>query len=321
MRDGRLVYELSPKYADLLPVGEESRKKKKEMLSLAYRELHSPINFLPITMQNEAEPDRGFGLIFTLMGEQSQWLTLQCCTARLNKKGDKLVSHFQYEKLEDFPDISEREKQILELATRYNRLSTLKLNKYAFTHECHNHLTILFNLLNEDSHVFIHETGYHYSLDTKPKKSELQPLHVNGAPFDMEFDVYSDQNFVYLHLVLKIEEKRIRISSESIEKHFPSVYFARDADYIYPARNMAAISALIGYLKNPVQKMVKNHTEEFLAEFVIPLMENHHVNLEKIEGYSLEHSSPKPMKKKLYVSGIGQFVMFRPTIAMKKIRK
>lgn len=312
----QLYYNFIDKYEGLQPVEAEQLERKKMFLLQGRKKLTDIEHFLPGPILEEDAEEHGFGVIFTLdKPNDNQLKGVHCMSARLNRKGDKMISLFNYIELEDHPDLSSNHKQILETASKLNKCVGDSQDRMQGLHDTFAHLKELFHHLDDETHLFIRENiNWHVGYHDKLKKGDLKPIEGSKIPFYIEFDVECDEDFIMLIPYFIFGASRVKISKEIISACHFDYFFANFNNKLFLAKDIATISTLLSLIDEPIQKMVLPHRELFMKEIVLPLTENFEVNFTPSTKTKQTFIESTSMKKKLYISGIGQFVLFKPYV-------
>ncbi len=315
--DEHLIYfSFINKYEGLQPVEAAQRELVKKIIQQENKKLTDIAHFLPGPIIEEEAEEHGFGVIFTMdTGNGNLLKGIHCMSARLNKRRDKMISLFNYIKIEDHPDLSSNHQQILEIARKLNKHVHEEQDRIKALHDTFSHLKALFYHLDDETHLFIREYetwygGYHDKL----KKGELKPIEGSKIPFYIEFDVECDEDFILLIPYLIFGASRVKITKELISACYLDYFFANFNNTLFLAKDVATISTLLGLAHEPIQKMVRAHRELFIKEIVLPLTKDFEVNFNPSASIKQSYIEPTTMKKKLYISGMGQFVLFKPFV-------
>ena len=311
----QLYYKFIDKYEGLQPIEEKQLEHKKLFLQKKRKELFDVERFLPAPILEEDQPSLGFGVVFTFEDGTAcdTLLAANCITGRLNKTGAKMISNFNYLKLEHHPDINENQKQVLEITSKMKKFVNVHEDGLQDIHETFALLKELFNHLDEETHTFIQEKEtWFFDASEKPRKVDLDPIHFSTVPFHIEYEVECDMDFIMLIPVIILGDNRIKLKENIIPVFFCDYFFIKYKETLFLANDISAIAALIQYHKEPIPKMMIDHSELFIREIVLPITENFEVNFAASTKIKQEIIHTKSMKKKLYISGMGQFVMFKP---------
>ncbi len=310
--DEHLYFTFDEKYAGLFPVIPGFIKEIKSDIFQNIKTLHKEENFLPEPVTDQPVPEKCFGVIFTFDQYSGNLISVEGMTARLNKKGDKPVSHFSYLNLTDHPDLPDNRKTILETAGKLSRLLEEDDDVNTLPGKLAN-LRALTGLLDDETFAFIQYRDA-YSDIYKLKKKDLRMVRVSRQPYQIEFEVSADEKFISMAPVFTVDGERIGISPEKIHEHYLSDIMILRDDVLYPAKDVTHVAVMEDLLKQPVIKMVTEHKDTFFKEFVKPYSEYFTVIFKNIKGWQIIQDDPHKMNKRLYISGLGQFVLFRPFV-------
>lgn len=312
----QVFYNFINKYAGLQPVDAEQLEYKKVTLRQERKKLTDIEHFLSGPILEEEAEEHGFGVIFTMdTDNDNQLIGVHCMSARLNKKGDKMITPFNYIMMEDHPDLSSNHKQILETASKLNKYVSDSQDREKRIHVTFAQLKEIFHHFDSETHLFIREKqNWHADYYDKLKKGDLKPTEGSKIPYYIEFDVECDEDFIMLIPYFIFGASRVKITEEIISACHLDYFFANYNDKLFLAKDINTISAILGLIDEPIQKMVLAHRELFMKEIVLPLTENFEVNFTPSTKTRQTFIESTSMKKKLYISGIGQFVLFKPYV-------
>ena len=314
-----IVYKFSNKYAGLLPIDEEAIKAHKKSIRNIERDLLDPVKFLPGPLTEESGPRYGLGVVFSLNDQSKALSRVSCVKAKYNKRGDKLLSNFDYVYLENHPDVSDQQQRTLEIVSKLNIKDEYGDWELGDLHYIHPLLKELFLNIDDTTHVFLQPLPdwevYSYG---KIKKSTLEEVSIAENFFEIEFDLAADKEFISLIPFLIFNEQRITFNDKALKNHLIGSNLARYDDQVFLAKDFATIAAIYELRKHPVKKMINRYEDRFIEDFVLPLTENFKINIEDNTRIKKKQLTPMPVQKKLYISGMGQFVLFRPFVVYEK---
>ena len=267
---------------------------------------------LPKPVSDKPLPEMCFGLVFTFDLRTGVLISVNGMTAHLNKKGDNPVSHFKFIRLAQHPDLKDNEKNILEQADKVSDLLWGK-NIYNKLPEKLASLKAIFELLDESIFTFVQFHDSFYS-DDKLKKKNLQRIKISKSPFKIEFDVSSDKDFIKMTPVFMSNGQRLNISPEKISEYERSAFIIIYEGVLYLSQDIPTAAIMEDLLDMPVKKMVVKYRETFLREVVKPYARNFTIRFNDIKNIQINQKESERMNKKLYISGLGQFVLFRPFV-------
>lgn len=308
----RLYFTFDEKYAGLIPVIPGLIKETKDEVFQHIRTLQKEEDFLPEPVTDKPLAEGCFGVIFTFDQYSGKLISVNGMTARLNKKGDKPVSHFNYVYLTDYPDLPDNRKSILETAGKLSGL----LSEDDALKPLPGILALLWTiieLLDDEIFAFIQYADTYYDAH-KLKKKDLRRVKVSKHPFQIAFEVSAGEKFINMVPVFTANGETIGISPDKIHEHYLSEIMVLYNDTLYPAKDTTHVSIMEDLLRRPVKKMVVEHQDTFFKEFVKPYSEYFRIIFKNIKGWQIIQNDPHRMNKRLYISGLGQFVLFRPFV-------
>jgi len=310
-----IIYKFNDTYADLLPIDEVAIQEYKKLDQKIKQDLLDPTKFLPEHLSEEPKPALGLGVVFTFNDHSMTLSKVSCVTAKYNKRGDRLISNFNYVFLENHPDVTEKQQCILEIVSKINVKVESGEVELEDLHHTHPLLRELFQNIDDTTHTFLQLLPdweiYSYN---KIKKTALKEVSVACNFYDLEFDLSKDSVFISLTPFLILNSDRIILNDEGIKNHLLGTIMAKQKDQIYLAKNFSVIAAISELRYHPVKKMVAEFEDRFIEDFVLPLTENFKINIEDSTLLIKKQLKPRPMQKKVYITGMGQFVLFRPFV-------
>jgi len=311
---GHLKYVFSDEYEGLLPVDESSYNLAKDDIYRLTKERLAPARLLPEPISTPDERKTGFGIILTFDNGGEHLLSLDCCTATYNKRGDQLQSNFQRLAPEDFVEFSGKEKSILEITGRsFERTHFSKQIKPAAE------LQVLFRELMRELDDKVHtiaQTGSHWNHDgtIKIRKGNLREVQLRNQYYRIEFELIQDERFISLEplLVLNDQHKFFRYKDWLEHRKLP-LFFEHEKS-LYLTQNLTTLVTMEELKIQPIKKMSAAHADLFIQDFVLPLSEDFIITIPQKSNLKINELKAQAMKKKLYISGMGQFVLFRPFV-------
>jgi len=309
----KATIQIKGKYAGLYPVDKEYIKqisgKTRQKIQIQYEEE----NFLPTPVSETPSPEKTFGVIFSFDYNSGDLVSVDSMTAHLNKKGDKPISHFKYVRLTDHPDLPDNHKNILEITSKLEK-AFYESNR--FNEKLPAKLTLLKELiksLDEKTLIYTKLQDFYYDND-KLRKKDLQPVKFSKYPFEIAFEVSSNREFIEMSPVFTANGQKLNIPLNKIYEFEQSAIMILYDGILYLTQNVAAATIMEDILIQPVKKMAIGHQDTFIREIVMPYAENFQIHFDKLKTITHHQHEPILMNKKLYISGLGQFVLFRPFV-------
>lgn len=310
-----LFYRFIGKYAGLQPIDADRLANKLNIYQEQREKLTDAARFLPGPVHEEEAEEYGFGVIFSIDSEiDSQLMDVRCLTARLSKNRDKMISFFDYVRMTDHPDLSPNHQHILEASSKLQQVFGDDDSRAERLHRTFLPLKALFHHFDNEIFVFIRDYEDWFEHDDKIRKSDLNPVEASSRPFTIEFDLECDKEFIMLIPYFILEGERVKMDKEVISSSHLDYFFVKHEGKLFLAKDMTTISVLLKLYHEPVQKMLLSHRDLFMQKIVIPLSENFEVNFTPSTKTTLTFIESDSLKKKLYISGMGQFVLFKPHV-------
>lgn len=274
----------------------------------------SPEKLLPEAISEQDKPKYGFGVLFSFGYESNELSGVDCFTAKYNKKGDKLLSGFEITRLEEYPDIEEHHQPVLQLVSRMQAEFELRHSDQGDIQHLFPLLKNLFQLLSSDIHCYYRYWNRWYSMDDKKiKKSELSPVSIVARPYLLEFDLFDDGEFLVLKPFLVFDNERIPFVNKEVKHILIEDLLATNNNQLYLVDSLTTVAALSEMSPDPIQKTFHEHKEVFIRKYALPLAEDFKIN-NLSTSVKEKKVTPKQFEKKLYISDMGQFVLFRPFV-------
>jgi hypothetical protein len=311
---GNLVYEFSKEFEGLLPIDEESYSMAKEEIFRLTKEILTPEYLLPEPIRSPDEHKKGFGLILTFDNDSKYLLSVDCFTAKYNKKGDRLQSNFERLSSEDQAEYSGKEKLLLELAgkTKVRKQYSTQLKPVS---ELQPVLRELFQLIDDDIHTYFQIGSYWNHDDSlKIRKSNIKEVHLQNRFYKIEFELKKDDRFIALTPIVILNDQKLYFNQQDGITQSKLPLFFEHREGLFLAQDMTTLVLMESLKSQPVKKMSAAHSDLFIKDFILPISENFIVNVARHTDLKVKKMGMKPIQKKLYISGMGQFVLFRPFV-------
>jgi SNF2 family DNA or RNA helicase len=332
-QDGHISLSVAPKYDGIQPVDLDERMAYREVFlsnTLAAGEVKIDLPEFPTEEESTAKFALGFQLVYIPFNERIQIIPI---AGKLNKRGTAMISNFEYydetsilpitENIEDEKLIRLCHKIAPEKLDNYLRRKEINprqdIENYASTELIQylmQYLPELFQRLSKQAFVFIKNEKNHGYYDAVPKKKNLSRIEVSMIPANLIYRLTEDEIFVDLLPVIEIEGEEYLFDDEQIEILNPvlvkigsTIHLINGLQHALGVKNTYESSSI---------KMVNDHLSVFLDEYVIPLSQSFDIKFDQLSNYDMEELKVKPVKKKLYISGMGNFVLFKPVVEYEK---
>lgn len=307
-----IIFRFTGKLLNLSPVGGKSLEVLDNYRKIFIQQYLSPDKFLPEVISEQNTPKYGFGVLFSLDYDIEELSGIDCFIAKYNKKGDKLLSGFEITRLEDHPELDEHEHSVLELVSRLQTKIDFSGNNQHEVYQLYPLLKNLFELLNENIFCYTRYWSDWYSRDQhKIRKSDLTPISIATSPYSLEYDLCDDDEFMVLKSFLTFDQERISFSEVVSKDVLKGDLLAIYKDQLYLVNSFSVVAALSEMASDPIKKTFHEYKEVFIHNYVIPLTEDFKIN-NLSKSVKEKSVTPKKFEKKLYISDMGQFVLFRP---------
>jgi len=312
-RNGQLVYEFSDTYEGLLPLDDEPYRLAKEQIFQFEKNWLTAEKLLPEPIADPDGQKMGFGIILTFDSEGRRLMEVDGFTAKYNKRGDRLISNFQRLAPEDAVYYYGKEKVILELVSK-TRSSTPFSTSIKPEHELQPVLRELILNLDDETHTFFQiGSVWDHNGNIRIRKNNLNVGHLDPNFYSIEYELTMDDTFISLIPVIVCNDERSFFNHIVSRSQLKLPLFWEAGESLYLARDITTLAMMEDLGQQPIKKMKATQAELFVKDFVEPLSEKFVIRTTgkrlKIKTLKL-----KPMQKKLYISGMGQFVLFRPFV-------
>ena len=260
-----------------------------------------------------------FGFAFGLMLE-SNYLYLDLLKGKVNKTGELSSKITKIESLNDFKyvtTISNQEKEKIYVKTR--ALNTEEVNEIASSY---------YDWRSENSAGDLKMTNYCLSelrkivplLKKYPLylikghliKKNLEEIELYEESSTLSFQLNEANEFYNLGAYINVAGNKKKLTANS--KNITPLFYT-DTNKYYLHQSAEYATQLLFFKENPVIKIFKDDFQEFYNEFLVPLQKNYHVDI-KIKDLFKRKKQKKDLKvkKKVYISEMNTFVIFKPIV-------
>ncbi len=144
------------------------------------------------------------------------------------------------------------------------------------------------------------------------KKGALSPIRLKANSPEITYHLTEEGRTIRVNLTLSENGKTIALNHQNAELVHDR--FLKTADTLY-LLNYQEDAKHIHFVMNLEGKAVmENQFPIFFENYLKYAFKKHTVNLEKMKSYSLETKNPVSIGKELYLSEIGNFVLFKPFV-------
>jgi SNF2 family DNA or RNA helicase len=218
-------------------------------------------------------------------------------TANLNKQKNKLLSKFEYLRLEDVEHhLNDNQKELLKI--------TLTDEEIVCHPTSHAKIKKLFNLLSNENFVF-----QYIDPNDSLKKNNLKELAISEDILTVEYHTESDKELIKLVPYVKVNKELHSI--KNVEKQISTLIFEIDNKYFLCKNyNMAQLYKQ----SNRVIQMPIAHKEAFYHKVIKPFAKHAEIVFKDSE-YHAEINKLDFKSKQIYLSENGQYLVITPQVA------
>ena len=160
---------------------------------------------------------------------------------------------------------------------------------------------------------YVYKASHYLSWGISIRKMDLQKIEVSSMPVSVSFRLFEKDDMIVLKAYYRLEEDEIAINPSDPNKIHPFL-FTEINDKYHLNNSVGESHSLTLFKKNPIIKVVKPDFDNFYEDVVKPIAQKFPVTMEKISG--IKNSSVKlfPKEKQLYISEMGNFILFKPFV-------
>lgn len=147
----------------------------------------------------------------------------------------------------------------------------------------------------------------------KLTKKDIEVVSMRNHSTNIEFLLTEEEEFYKLECYLLINNEKIKLPNKRVNiAHFFAIidnvyYLHKSTDYMFIFQT---------FFHNPIQRIQKSELEKYLSGFLFPLQKNYHITIDINSITTLEKElSDSSLSKKLYLSEVNNFVVFKPVIS------
>ncbi len=149
----------------------------------------------------------------------------------------------------------------------------------------------------------------------KLRKRDLSPIRISSTPAELFFELSERGNLLSLAAKFKIGEETVSLTASSLSKTLVSAFFIKNKETLYLHQNFAQVLAIQEYVaETPVLKAKMEDADLFFEQIVQPIAQAIPVSIKNLKTLKLEKVKMTPKHKQLFISDLGNFVIFEPVI-------
>ena len=323
LRDEKFALVFKPKYEGLIPISEKDKKLINSHLVDRFRMAANPSLYLAENEDfNPASVQRwGFGMNFSLSPYNAYGYVLTCLTAKYNKNGDALHSHFTALTLDDLDERDDLQRELMITANQANKLKIPyhedeEYVKLSYLRQVMPYLRFIFGHLGGQGFAFISSEKSIYVNEYKNslRKTALRPVKIGSQNAVLKYRLTNDDEFIELQAYLTLDKVDIPFREILQSGYFVGGLMPVFNETLYLLPDIATYIA-IEDLHHGSYKTLLSQKENFLDQIVMPLSINFEIDMSRFNAIKNKKQPTNPDKRLLYISDMGEFVIFRPFVA------
>ncbi len=142
-------------------------------------------------------------------------------------------------------------------------------------------------------------------------RNDLIQINISKKTPQIFFKLYDDDNFIYLSAFLQIDDLHIKFNDENLI--MPHLLIIQYGCTFYLLNSIKDAFTALEYIQTPDIKIIKSDFDNFFNDFVKPISEYYSIEI-MLSNYNTKMKQLKVKEKKLYISEMGKFVIFNPTV-------
>jgi SNF2 family DNA or RNA helicase len=332
-RKGNISIEMNPRYKGLQPIDEDDLDVYRDsFLSNTSAMGYEKIDLPELPVEEDVAPRYNIGYVLSYITDHLKF-NFQAIAGKLNKTGTGLLSNFQYYDTNctlaiDENDADEKliilsQKILPERVSQYFRQKGVDVNNTDDITITIEHIQYLMRYLpsiiehlSKQPFVYIRR-GNEYDIDTLPlKKKDLTEVKASTIPVTLFYQLSENELFVELEAMVEINGEEYSLDDDRLQ--LLNQMLLKSGNTIHLMKNLHHALAINNSLEDAKIKMVKDHFPVFINEYIVPLSKTFEIKSDHLESYNMQEIIRKPIKKKLYISGMGNFVLFKPVVEYEK---
>ena len=203
--------------------------------------------------------------------------------------------------------------KIISLATMANiRLNdSVKFKANETTKAQFSDYQLLIPSLANNPKVYIRQ----YRYDEKIKRKDIRLIEVSSTPAKLFFDLSESDNFFTLKAKLQIGNKSIPIPTTRLSRTLISPFLVKNAGILYLHDNFNQVKSLQdGIGEQPIYRAKRQDAELFFEKIVLPASKMFAIKVSRLKTYEKKTIFLESKSKHIYVSDMGNYVLFEPAI-------
>jgi len=160
-------------------------------------------------------------------------------------------------------------------------------------------------LISKQKYVYKNKDTYNLSRNT------LSEITISETIPQVIFDVSQDDNIIALEPQIVIDGKTKKISNNRVK--IESILTIEYDNTLYFLDNVKDIFVVNEFNNNGSKKMAKSEFDYFFEEYIKPVAKHYPVNF-KLKDFEVKKQELKAKQKQIYISEIGDFVVFKPFV-------
>ncbi|MDA3818449.1 MAG: SNF2-related protein, partial [Prolixibacteraceae bacterium] len=322
---------LPVEFIGVLPVNEELlNKSKKRNLPNQNPDINIIKPDFAERPAEESKKESKYAIGYALSSKHDDMISITPITGKLNKAGTTIISNISVYNEDNHTPVSETpiDEKIISLSKKISeknlnrRITNKKISNnnhpdYPITREhshfYHQYINEIIDLLSGHPHLFSYR-GLAYDLyHGKLRKSDITGIELSRHKAKFFYRVAQTKFFTEIQPRVEINQNEF--IPDANHQNFFSFLFFSQGNHLYAFENEHQSFELYRNIKKPQPlRIAKKHTEILLNEFLLPLAENIEVKFDNIENFEIKTMKLKPVSKRIYISGEGNFVMFKPVV-------
>jgi len=160
---------------------------------------------------------------------------------------------------------------------------------------------------------FLANKPFVYSANTNSLTStDLKELNFSNEAVSVYFRVNEDLFFYNLELIVKLGELEIPITNDELIYHAPLLLEYKNVLYLIESKEDASLISE-NILERTNVKTVKTNFKSFFNDYLKPISQKNKINFDT-HSVNFINKEANEMKKQLYISELGKFVLFKPYV-------
>lgn len=322
IEDGKFALNFKPEYEGLMVVDKKGHQLITDKIEKHLKMVADPAFYLDLNENDDSLTSGkwGFGINFSLSPYDQYVYELTCLSAKYNKAQTFLHSHFTALSPEDLDALDEHQRNIMITSIQLNKqlpgyFDDEELQKLRYYRQIIPILKSLFEQIRayDFAYVSFSESILMSQYKNKIVKSELNPVSISRNYASLHFRLMHDDNFIELQAFLHLDGAEIPLSDIRKKNCFFGGLLLIFNNTLYLLPDLATYIA-INACNSGSYKTVIGRKDAFLDQMILPLSVNFNIDMSKATAYKTTVQNPNPQKRLIYISDMGDFVIFRPIV-------